>query len=93
MKEAICRACGARMLFIKTKNGKTMPVDAEAVRFVPDPAGRNLYVLEDGSVVHGTAPEPDDKDVHTGYISHFATCTEPNFFRKPRKKTRKAAGA
>lgn len=91
MKEATCRACGARMLFIKTKNGKTMPVDAESVRFVPDLAGKNLYVLEDGSVVHGTAPEAGDPDVHVGYISHFATCTNPDFFRKKHKSQRKGA--
>ena len=88
-KEATCRACGARMLFLKTKNGKTMPVDAESVRFVPDLAGKNLYVLADGSVVHGAPPAPEDPDVHVGYISHFATCPKAHYFRRRTKAERK----
>ena len=90
-KETTCKACQARIMFLKTVKGKTTPVDADAVESVPDVNGRALYVLPDGTTAHGVAPEPGDPDVHIGYISHFATCTNPDFFRKPRKKERKAA--
>lgn len=85
----VCRACGARILFIKTVKGKTMPVDAEPVSFVPDTNGFAKYVTADGYVVTGVIPLPGDKDVHEGYISHFATCPSASAFRKSRKSDRK----
>ena len=85
-----CRSCGKLITFIKTRSGKSMPCDAEQVRFVPDLNGKNLYVLEDGSVIHGALPRPDDSDIETGYISHYATCPEADRFRRPGKKSRKA---
>lgn len=90
-KETLCKACRARIMFLKTRNGKTAPVDADAVEFVPDVNGRALYVLPDGTTAHGVAPKPGDPDVHIGYISHFATCTNPDFFRKRNKSRRKEA--
>ena len=83
-----CRACGRRILFIKTMKGKTMPVDAEPVSFVPDVAGNNRYVLEGGLVVNGVIPMPGYTDVHEGYVSHFATCPKADQFRKKRKSNR-----
>ena len=89
-KETTCRACGKPIIFLKTLKGKTTPVDAEAVYFIPDLAGKNLYVLPDGGTMRGVEPKPEDKDRHIGYISHFATCTTPDFFRKRNKSERKA---
>jgi len=88
-KTANCRACGAEIMFIKTRNGKTMPVDAQSMWFVPDLSGKCLYVLPDGTTMHGVPGKPDDPDRHIGYISHFATCPEADRFRKARKSERK----
>ena len=84
-----CRACGRRIIFIKTLKGKTMPCDAEPVKFVPDVAGNNKYVLADGLLINGVIPMPGDTDVHEGYVSHFATCPSAESFRKKRKGSRK----
>ena len=85
-----CRACGKPLLFIGTRGGKTMPVDAEPVRFVPDMFGKNLYLVTGGDVVHGSPPREGDLDIEIGYVSHFATCTNPDYFRKRGKKARKS---
>ncbi len=86
---ANCRACGAEIMFIKTTAGKTTPVDAKAVFYIPDPKGKNLYVLPDGTTERGwTVPVQGDA-AKIGYVSHFATCPEADKFRKPRKSTRK----
>lgn len=90
-KTGKCRGCGADIMFIKTRNGKTMPVDAQSMYFVPDLNGKALYVLPDGTVAHGVPGTPEDPDRHIGYISHFATCPAADSFRKPRKKDRKGA--
>lgn len=88
-----CRACGKPIMFLKTKKGKSMPVDAESLYFVPDLNGENMYVLPDGDVIRGCAAKDEDPDRHIGYISHFATCTNNEYFRNkhPRKKDRKEA--
>ena len=86
-----CRGCGAEILMIKTRRGTTLPVDLEIVEFVPDLAGKNLYVMESGNVFKGSEPMEGDKDIHSGYISHSATCGNRAGFRKhkARKKARK----
>lgn len=93
MKIVNCRACGKPIMFLKTQNGKSMPVDTESLYFVPDLNSKDLYVLPDGEVVHGCPARDEDPDRHIGYVSHFATCTNSEFFRKknPRKKDRKEA--
>lgn len=84
-KTVPCRACGAPLRFIKTTKGKTMPVDAAPVKFVPQTYAKEIFVTEDGMLLHGVRPAPSDRDVHDGYISHFATCPAAERFRKPRK--------
>ena len=90
-KTTRCRACGARIMFLKTAAGKTMPVDEEGTFFLEVKDGPELFVLGDGVTMRGQRVSTEqlmDAD-RFGYISHFATCTNPDFFRKPRKKDRK----
>ena len=89
MKITNCRACGAPIGFIKTKAGKTMPVDGESVYFLPDPDGNELFVLVDGSTQRGTRVDEESNSTQIGFISHFATCPEADSFRKQRKSDRK----
>ena len=89
MTETTCRACGAALRFIKMTTGKTMPVDAAAVRYIPDPTGKDVLVMENGSTARGRIT--GDEGGAIGYISHFATCTNPDYFRKPRKGDRRRA--
>lgn len=69
-----CRSCGAEIMWIKTVNGKNMPVDAEPVYFHQDPSGAEIFVTKGGAVVRGITAKPGENDVSTGYNSHFATC-------------------
>ena len=69
-------------MFIKTKAGKAMPVNPNAVRFIRA-GGPNTYVMLDGSVQRGREPEYSETDqTWIGYISHFATCPAADSFRK-----------
>lgn len=93
MRTTQCRSCGAEIGFIKTTAGKTMPVDAKSVYFMPDPLATEVFVLPDGTVERGrhltedTAPLNGEPVI--GYVSHFATCPEADKFRKKRKSERK----
>ena len=69
-----CRACGARILWIRTKSGKNMPVNPEFVDYRKAAGGRERIVTPEGDVVTGERCRADDKPDGYGYISHFATC-------------------
>lgn len=66
-----------------------MPVDADSMAFLPDPEGKELFVMSDGTTERGSSENAKGPDVMVGFISHFATCTNPDYFRKSRKSTRK----
>lgn len=84
-----CRACHAKIFFIKTNKGTSIPVDEESVLFVPDPAGQATFVMIDGTTQRGWKVGTEGENTKIGYISHFATCTEADSFRKRRKSDRK----
>ena len=77
-----CRACGTKIAFIKTKAGKSMPVDENAVEFI-QAGGPNTYVMIDGRIQRGRDKHWDDMENGLiGYKSHFATCPAADSFRK-----------
>ena len=72
-KETKCSTCGKPVIFARTVNWKTMPVE-------PDETG-NI------SLVHGTAyvmKKGEDTGTAPRYVSHVATC--PNAGKHRRKK-------
>ena len=88
-----CRGCGKEIAFIKTKAGKSMPVDPEAVYFIRDCGC--LFVMPDGSTERGRLADFEEKaaigipgGAEIGYISHFATCPAADQFRKKNKSER-----
>ena len=89
LRTSRCRVCGKRIAFIETVKGKRMPVDRYPVPFVPDVNGRDKYVMDDGGVITGAVPSPGDKDIHYGWISHFASCSDPEMFRRIRNDKKK----
>ena len=88
MKTAKCRYCNAEIGFIKMISGKTCPVDAASVYFIPG-IGDDLFVLPDGTTRRGMRVEEETNSSMIGFVSHFATCSDPDKARKPRKSDRK----
>ena len=74
-----CRACGAEITWIKMPSGKSMPCDVGKVRYRADPAGKESFVTERGSIVRGVSA-PDGES--WGCISHFKTCPKAEEFRR-----------
>ena len=91
-KETTCRACGKPIIFIKTKIGRSTPCDAEPVYIRQDTKG-DVFVLPYGGTVNGfevgDAYDDPDTNLIPVYRSHFATCTNPDDFRRKRKRERK----
>lgn len=81
MGNAKCRACGAEIIFIKTKAGKQMPCDPVPVPYWPRDGGSGRIVSMDGRVVSCDLDGPRDK-ARFGRVSHFATCPAAGRFRR-----------
>ena len=65
-----CKSCGAKIVWMKTKKGKNIPVDfTEKVRVFLD----------------FTTPRPLTFN-HKTMTSHFATCPQADQHRKPREE-------
>lgn len=81
---ANCSSCGAAILWVKTVNGKRMPLDE-----YPTPDGN--VVLVDG--VAFSAYTLDALEGRDLYKSHFATCPNSPMHRKPKRAGKEPGGA
>lgn len=87
-----CRGCGKPIAFIKTINGKSMPVDPEPINFIPE-MDYDKFVLMDGTVQRGQAAEETVKtETKIGYRSHWATCPAADDFRRKKNKSERTKG-
>lgn len=79
-----CKGCGAKILWIKTKKGRSMPCDSK--RHQVFSGGKKIFVLESGEVVSGTDVQEEGKDyLGFGYVSHFSTCPAAQSFKNSNK--------
>lgn len=82
---AICRSCGAEIIWIKMKgSGKAMPCDARKISFdllLPGAKGEGVMTLvePEGVIARGIFNPGGEK---IGYLSHFATCPNANQHRR-----------
>ncbi len=71
-----CAYCGKRIMWIRTKAGKNMPVDPQMISYRRPEDGKkgtDKIVTQAGEVI--SADRADSSRAEgTGYISHFATC-------------------
>lgn len=81
-----CKTCGAKIAFIRSKNGVPIPVDPKPLQFEPDPDGPERLVTESGRVVQCrlTPNAPGWDPFKVGYRSHFATCPQGEKMRRAR---------
>lgn len=66
MKKGKCKGCGAEIYWVKTDNGKNMPIDAQPEKRI---------------VIQEFMGKRSGKFVDT-YISHFATCPQAKRFKR-----------
>lgn len=83
---AVCSSCGAEVVWVKTRTGKKMPVDALAT-----PDGNVVITrLEDSGELRGVVLTVEEmaSNAWAGrrHTSHFATCPQADAHRKQRGK-------
>lgn len=84
-----CRGCGKEICFIKSINGKSIPVDPDPIRFLPED-NYEKFVMMDGTVQRGREYDGDKIDAQRymiGYRSHWATCPAAEDFRRKKNKS------
>lgn len=77
-----CRSCGKRILWIRMRSGKAMPVDDLLINYRVDPKGKDRIVTPGGDVVACVAGVRVEDATGFGYTSHFATCPNANGHRR-----------
>lgn len=86
---AKCKSCGAEIIWVKMRSGKSAPCNPEPIHYRKLVHGiENMLILvtPEGDVTPGQAWE--DSDLF-GYISHFATCPYANRHRRGKKNETK----
>ena len=80
---AKCKACGRDIIWIMSPAGKAIPCDPVAVPYRKAEKAKEKIVTLNGEVVSCVY---DDDIEHApqalGFIPHWATCTEPERFRR-----------
>lgn len=69
----ICRTCGEKILWIKTRRGKNMPCDPQLLNYKRSKGGSQRIVTPEGDVVTGEIVPPEMAE-GVGFLSHFASC-------------------
>ena len=73
-----CKSCGAKIIWLPTIGGKSMPCDPEPIPYREDSLGSMMIVTNDGRVVRAKI---DASSETVGYVSHFATCPDAEEWR------------
>lgn len=73
-----CKSCGAKIIWLPTTGGKSMPCDPEPIPYREDALGSMMIVTNDGRVVRAKI---DAASEAVGYVSHFATCPDAEKWR------------
>lgn len=89
MNITTCRGCGARIVWIKTPAGKSMPCDVGTVLYDAQKGGPDKIVKANGEVVAGeivTGKVELGEVYGSGYVPHWSTCPKADGFRKGAKE-------
>ena len=76
-RKSVCKGCGAEIVWMKMRSGRSMPCDAQTMRFSPG-RGHEAFVTLDGYVQHGKRCE----EGIVGLTPHWASCPAHDEFRK-----------
>lgn len=83
-----CRECGAEIFFIRTSNGKNMPVNARPVWYWADPNGDSIVYQQDGSRIRCRLQGNESFVTGTGYLPHWGQCSGADRLRRKTPPTR-----
>ena len=77
-----CKSCGAKIIWIKTATGKSMPCDPEPVTYWARLKAKGKIVTPNGEVVSCDFSGELEKATGIGYTPHWSTCKHAEIFRR-----------
>ena len=77
-----CKSCGQRIIFVRMRSGRSMPVNEQLVNYKLEDKGKDKIVTPEGEVVSCISGVNADEANGYGYVSHFATCPNAQKHRK-----------
>ncbi len=82
---ALCKSCGAEIIWIYTFGNKKMPCNAQRVYYKEQDKGKKRIVTPGGMVLACEYTDNPNEATGVGYVPHWATCNNPDSFRSSRK--------
>jgi len=82
MRNSKCRGCGAKIVWISTCAGKSMPCDPGPVLYWQKEKAPGKVVTPNGEVISCVFEGDEDAATGIGYISHFSTCPKAAKFKR-----------
>ena len=79
---AKCKACGREIIWIMSPSGKAIPCDPEPVSYWQQSKAKSKIVTPNGKVISCWLYGDPETATGIGYFSHWATCPEPERFRR-----------
>ena len=76
-----CKACGAGIIFIRTKAGKFMPCNPHGVPFWKNDDGKETVITKDGETVRCDFKGDPNNVTDIGYLPHWVSCPAADKFR------------
>lgn len=80
-----CRKCNKQIVFVRTRNGKSIPCDPSFTYYKQDPKGKDRIVNTRGDVIRCTILPDEEGNEGWGYKPHWGTCTDPDAFRRKKQ--------
>jgi hypothetical protein len=77
-----CRSCGADVLWVQWRSGRSMPVDAVSDMRPPPKGGALVLFISDGKLFVHTYDAVADGPSRRRFTSHLATCPNASEHRK-----------
>lgn len=83
---SLCKGCGAPIEWIRTTEGRYMPVDPEPVFIIEGP-GPDSFITDEGEVIRGRAATAEEKNngLEVAFVTHWKTCPAADSFRRKKK--------
>jgi hypothetical protein len=79
---ATCKACGASIVWIKSRpNEKWIPCDEELIRYKQDNAGKHVLISDNGNYIRCHL-QFDGLPTGMARVPHWATCPHADVFRR-----------
>ena len=84
MREQVttCKACGAAIIWIRTRAGRSMPCNADAKNYIVKPGGSAKIVTPGGDVISAEIIRNPSEASGWGYTPHWSTCPAADNFKR-----------